>query len=133
MPRRGDFHVSENRMSDMIKASIEGVKDFAGTELSVGNVIETPSGVTVIPISRVNVGFATGGLDYGQKKLLSDKNFGGGGGTGISVTPVAFLCVGKDAEVTLHHIGAESGGIDRIISLVEHSPEIIEKIKNMMM
>lgn len=118
-------------MSDMIKASLDGVKDFASSELSVGNVIETASGVTIIPISKVNVGFATGGVDYGQKRLLSEKNFGGGGGTGISVTPIAFLSVSKNAEVNVHHIGAETGSFDRLASLIEHSPEIIEKIKNM--
>lgn len=117
-------------MGDIIKASLEGVRDFASSDLSVGGVIETPAGVTVIPISRVNVGFATGGLDYGQKKILAEKNFGGGGGTGISVTPVAFLTVNRDAEITVHHIGSEASGIDRLVTLIERSPELIEKIKN---
>ena len=118
-------------MSDMIKASLEGVRDFATSELSVGNVIETPSGVTLIPISKVNVGFATGGLDYGQKKILSEKNFGGGGGTGISVTQVAFLSVNNNAEVTVHEIGTDSSGFERLVSFIERTPDLIEKIKNL--
>ena len=123
--------MSDNKMSDMIKASLAGVKDFASSELSVGNAIETASGVTIIPISKVNVGFATGGLDYGPKKMLSDKNFGGGGGTGISVTPVALLAVDKNSEITVHHIGTEASGFDRLISLAERAPELAQKIKNM--
>ena len=117
-------------MSEMIKASLDGIRDFTSSELSVGAAIKTDSGVTVIPVSKVSVGFATGGLDYGSKKLLSDKNFGGGGGTGISVTPVAFLTVNKSAEVDLIRVGAQDAPIERLVSLIEHSPEIFEKIKS---
>lgn len=117
-------------MSDMIKASLDGIRDFAASGISVGNIIQTPSGVTVIPVSRVNVGFATGGVDYGPKKLLADKNFGGGGGTGISVTPLAFLTINKNADVSIINVDPKDAGIERLVSLIEHSPEIIEKIKN---
>ena len=117
-------------MSEMIKASLDGIRGFTSSELSVGAAIKTDSGVTVIPVSKVSVGFATGGLDYGSKKLLSDKNFGGGGGTGISVTPVAFLTVNKSAEVDLIRVGAQDAPIERLVSLIEHSPEIFEKIKS---
>ncbi len=121
--------MSENKMSEIIKASLEGIKDFASSGLAVGDAVETPSGVTVIPVSKITVGFATGGVDYGVKKLLSDKGFGGGGGTGISVTPLAFLTVQKSGEVGIIRVGKEDCGLERVISLIEHSPELIEKIK----
>jgi uncharacterized spore protein YtfJ len=78
-------------MSEIIKSSLNGIKDFTDMENAIGTPIQTPSGVTVIPVSRVSVGFATGGLDYGAKKLVGNQNFGGGGGTGVSITPIAFL------------------------------------------
>ena len=123
--------MSENRMSDIIRASLEGVKDFTGMETVIGNAINTPSGVTVIPVSKVSVGFAGGGIDYGTKKMISPQNFGGGSGTGVSITPLAFLTVSPDATVNLIHIsGNQSSTVDRVASLIEASPEIIEKIKN---
>lgn len=117
-----------SEMSDIIKASLEGIKNFADIETVIGNVINTPSGVTVIPISKMTVGFAGGGLDYGQKKM-SQQNFGSGSGTGISITPVAFLTVASDSTVNLISLNDDSGTKDRMMSLIEHSPELIERIR----
>lgn len=122
--------MSENKMSDIIRASMDGIKSFTDMETAIGNAITTPNGVTVIPVSKVSMGIATGGIDYGDKKDAPSQNFGGGGGTGLSITPVAFLTIGRDAEVNLLHINNGSTEVDRIASLVEHSPEIIEKIKS---
>ena len=118
-------------MSDIIRTSLDGIRDFTDTNTSVGAPIETASGVTVIPISRVSIGFATGGVDFNTKKLLSNGNFGGGGGTGISVTPIAFLTVNKNSDVNLIHIGEDKfKTVDKALSLIESSPEIIGKIKD---
>jgi sporulation protein YtfJ len=119
-------------MSEIIKASLDGIKNFADTETVIGNVITTPSGVTVIPISKLTVGFAGGGVDYGQKKLSHMQNFGGGSGTGISITPIAFLTVANDSSVNLISIDDGQATADRFFSLVERSPEIIERIKDIL-
>ena len=121
--------MSENKMSDIIKASMEGIKSFTDMETVIGNAITTPSGVTVIPVSKVAMGIATGGIDYGGSRGESEQNFGGGGGTGLSITPVAFLTVGRDAEVSLIHVNSSGGDVDKIVGLIERAPEIIEKIK----
>ena len=122
--------MSENKMSDIIKASMDGIKSFTDMETAIGNAIITPSGVTVIPVSKVHMGIATGGIDYADKKASALQNFGGGSGSGLSITPIAFLTVGRDAEINLIQINNSGMDIDRITSLIEHSPEIIEKIKN---
>ena len=101
--------MNENKMSDIIKTSLDGIKAVAGVESAIGAPINTPSGVTVIPVSKVSIGFATGGLDFGQKKLT----------------------IGKDADVSI--IPVSSGAPDKIdhaISLIEQSPEIIKKIRD---
>ena len=51
----------------------------------------------------------------------------------MSITPVAFIAVGKNAEVSMIPIEDSNGSnVERAISLVERSPEIIEKIKNIL-
>ena len=122
--------MSENKMSDIIKASMDGIKSFTDMETVIGNAITTPSGVTVIPVSKVAMGIATGGVDYGAGRANPSQNFGGGGGTGLSITPIAFLTVGRDAEVSIIHINSSGNEIDRIANLIERSPEIVEKIKD---
>ncbi len=123
--------MSENKMSDIIKSSLEGIRGFTDVDVGIGKAIQTPSGVTVIPISKISVGMATGGVDYGTKKFIGTQNFGGGGTTGVSVTPMAFLTVNANAEVNL--ISLQDKGesdVSKIASIIERSPEIIEKIKN---
>ena len=123
--------MSEATMSEMIKASLDGVRDFAGVDTVFGKAITTPNGVTIIPVSKVSVGFAGGGVDFPSKKLVSPQGFGGGSGTGVSITPVAFLTVASDSSINLIEIGAsKSNSMDRAIELIENSPVIIEKIKN---
>lgn len=123
--------MSENKVSEIIKTSLDGVKSFTDMNTVIGTAINTPSGVTVIPISKLSVGFAGGGVDFAAKKTLGNQNFGSGSGSGVSITPVAFLTVGRDAEVNLIHINQNvDSGLDKIASLIEHSPEIIQKIKD---
>ena len=119
-------------MSDIIKASMDGIKSFTDMETAIGNAITTPNGVTVIPVSKVSMGIATGGIDYGDRKTSSSQNFGGGGGSGLSITPLDFLTVGRDAEINLIHVNSGGADIDRIASLIERSPEIIERIKSVL-
>ena len=121
--------MSENKMSDIIKASVEGIRSFTDMDTVIGTPITTQNGVTVIPVSKVAMGIATGGVDYAGKKLSTSQNFGGGGGTGLSITPVAFLTVGKDADINLIHINDVPTDVDRITGLIERAPELIDKIR----
>ena len=87
----------------------------------------------IIPVSKVSLGFASGGLDYASKKEADKaKNFGGGGGTGVSVTPMAFLVVKPDGTVELLNMSMPDTVTNKIATvgnLIEKSPDIIEKIK----
>ncbi|MBQ8207797.1 MAG: sporulation protein YtfJ, partial [Clostridia bacterium] len=84
-------------------------------------------------ISKISMGFASGGLDYNGKEQSAarQQNFGGGGGTGLSITPVGFLTVDKNGAVDMINVGQTpaGGAIDQIGDLLERSPEIIEKLK----
>ena len=119
-------------MSDIIKASMDGIKSFTDMENVIGNAINTPSGVTVIPVSKITMGIATGGIDYGEGRSAPTQNFGGGGGSGLSITPIAFLTVGRDADVSIIHINSKESQVEKIADLIEKSPQIIEKIKGVL-
>lgn len=133
--------MAESKINDIIKVSLEKIKDIVGTETVTGAPIETASGTTIIPVSKVAVGFASGGLDYdtdkngaskdGKPSLLKSANFSGGGGTGISVSPIGFLVINKDGRVELLTLDNPNAGdsIDKLVSVIERSPEIISKIK----
>ena len=120
-------------MSEIIKASLEGIKSFADAQTVVGKLINTPSGVTVIPISKLSVGFIGGGADYGQKKITHAQNFGGGSGAGVSITPIAFLTITPDGSIDVLPINEKRNISDKLISFIDRSPEIIDKIKSIML
>ena len=132
--------MAESKINDIIKVSLEKIKDIVGTETITGTPIETASGTTIIPVSKVSVGFASGGLDYDTDKaakdakpsLLKSANFSGGGGTGISVSPIGFLVINKNGNVELLTIDNPNAGdsIDKLVSVIERSPEIISKVKS---
>lgn len=120
-------------MSEIIKASLEGIKNFADAQTVVGKPINTPSGVTVIPISKLSVGFIGGGADYGQKKITHAQNFGGGSGAGVSITPIAFLTITPDGSIDVLPVNEKRNISDKLISFIDRSPEIIDKIKSIML
>ena len=124
--------MAETKMSDIIRASLDGIKELTERETFIGDPILTPSGVTVIPVSKISIGFATGGVDYTTRKPTTHGNFGGGGGSGVSITPVAFLTVDREAAVNLVPVEDKTGtdAVLRTIDLIENSPELIKKIKN---
>jgi uncharacterized spore protein YtfJ len=55
--------MTDNRVSEIIKSSLDGIKSFTDMENVIGAAINTPSGVTVIPVSKITLGFAGGGVD----------------------------------------------------------------------
>ncbi len=124
--------MSENKISDIISTSLEKIKALADGETVIGNPISLPNGTTIIPVSKVSMGFASGGVDYsGKKAAVGAQNFGGGGGTGITVTPISFLIVSPDGGVQLMPISnpAQADTVDKVTSFIERTPDLLEKIK----
>ena len=101
----------------------------------VGDPIVTNPGTTIIPISKISVGIASGGVDYNSKQENAParpQNFGGGGGTGMSVVPVGFLVVDSNGDVEFINVGMKGkpDPVDQIADFVERTPDIIAKIKD---
>ncbi len=125
---------NENKLQEVISATLSQVKNLIDADTVIGSPISTASGTTIIPISKVAVGYATGGIDFNDKNATSTakaQNFGAGGGTGISIQPVGFLCVDADGRVEMVNIGLKNptDPIEQISDILDRSPEIIAKIK----
>lgn len=132
-----------NKLGEMTKSSLESIRSMLDANTIIGDPIETASGTCIIPISKISVGYASGGLDYAKKDAPvvngkpSNNNFGGGGGTGLTVTPVAFLIVSADGNVNILNVNAPAAAspaapvdtVSQVIGFMERSPELIERIK----
>ena len=125
--------MNESKIGDIIRASVENIKSTFDANTVIGEPISTANGTVIIPVSKLSVGFVSGGIDYTGKNPNPKGNFGGGGGTGVSVTPVAFLTVYPDGTVSLLNINdqpKETDPVVQIIGEIERSPELITKLKN---
>ncbi len=125
---------SENKLQEVVQATLAQIRNMIDADTVIGTPVETASGTTIIPISKVAMGFATGGLDFNDKNGGAEgkpQNFGAGGGTGITVQPIGMLCVNRDGDVELINIGVKnpSDPMEQLSDIIDRSPEIIAKIK----
>ncbi len=126
----------QNKISGIIKTSLESIRTVVDANTIIGDPIVTPSGVTILPVSKVSVGFASGGFDYLGKNAAStskDKgnNFGGGGGSGLTVEPVAFLVISADGNVNLMPISVPTSTKSDVAAILDSAPSLIDKIKSL--
>ncbi len=111
---------------NMLENAIAKIREMVDVNSVIGDPITTVDGVTIIPVSKVSVGFAGGGSDFVSKNMNKQENpFGGGAGGGVKVTPVAFLIV-KDGNVRMLPVATPANTTaDR---LVEQIPDTLDKI-----
>lgn len=122
----------KNKISELIKEALGSVREFLDANTVTGTPIETASGTVIIPISKISMGFAGGGNDYASKNATPKQknNFGGGGGTGVSVVPIGFLVVDSEGKVEMININNPGNDVGSSIeSIVEKLPSIIGKLK----
>ena len=125
-----------NKLGDITKTALESIRSMLDANTIIGEPIKTASGTEIIPISKISVGYASGGVDYANKDTRASNNFGGGGGTGITVSPVAFLVVNADGNVNVLNIENPTSAapapdtISQVVGFIERSPELIERLKN---
>lgn len=114
--------MKEQSASGILGTTIEKIRDLVDVSTIIGDPMYLEGGMTIIPVSKVTYGFASGGSDFPSK--TNAQLFGGGGGAGVTITPVAFL-IGSDGEVTLKHITAYDNAAERVVNLV---PEMFDKV-----
>ena len=118
--------MAEKSAGAILTSTIDKIRDLVDTSTIIGEPIYAEGGTTIIPVSKVTYGFASGGADFPSK---SNKDlFGGGGGAGVTITPVAFLVI-NNGDVTLKHITAYDNAAERVVNLV---PEMFDKVTGLM-
>ena len=115
--------MKDQSASVILATAIDKIKDMVDCQTIIGDPIDAGDGIKVIPISKVTYGFASGGSDFPTK--TSKELFGGGGGAGVTIQPVAFLVI-NNGEVSVKYIceGSESSA-ERIIGMV---PDLVNKV-----
>lgn len=116
--------MKDQSAAGILATTIEKVRQLVDVSTIVGEPIALSDEITVIPVSKVTYGFASGGSDFPSKN--NTQLFGGGGGAGVTINPVAFLVL-KNGEVTLKHITSNDNAAERFVNMV---PEVIDKVSD---
>ena len=116
------------KLPNMLESTIAKLREMVDVNSVVGSPITTPDGVTIIPISKISVGFGGGGSDFASKNAEpGEMPFGGGACGGVKVIPVAFLIV-KDGNVRILPLSEPaSTTADRVVDMV---PDVLDRVSD---
>ena len=116
----------QHPIDDLMSTTMQKLREIADVNTIVGKPIQAGN-VTIIPISRLTVGFASGGSDFVSKnqKPEADNSFGGGSGAGRNLSPVAFLIVKGDTVKLMPVAPPAATTVDRVVEMV---PEVVDKV-----
>ena len=130
--------MAEHPIEGLMHTAMNSIKDMIDVDTIIGEPIQAPNNIVVIPISKVSFGFAAGGSEF-KGETVNEYNrrekdeqiqyrlpFGGGAGAGVSLSPVAFLVV-QGNMVKLLPVN-HSTSLDK---LLDYIPDLFEKVKNM--
>ncbi|MBR4123200.1 MAG: sporulation protein YtfJ [Clostridia bacterium] len=116
--------MSENNIKGILDVTMEKLRGMINADIITGAPVVV-DGITLIPVSRVSYGLATGGSDFPSK--TGKELFGGGGGAGVTVVPVAFVTI-KDGNVKMLPIYNDLTTVEKAISM---APELVDKAKEL--
>lgn len=117
--------MSEHPIEGLMDVTLEKIKSMVDSNTIIGNPINMPDGTLILPVSKVSFGFASGGSDFPSK--TSKQLFGGGGGAGVSISPIAFLVV-RGNSVRMLQLADTSNSVDRAIGMM---PEMVDKVADL--
>ena len=117
----------KHQISDLMGVTMEKIRDMVDVQTIIGDPITVSDQVTIIPVSKVSYGFASGGSDLPGKVNIPKDLFGGGAGAGVSIQPVAFLVVQEDGVRLLQM----DEGSDALSSAIRSEPEVVDRISSL--
>jgi sporulation protein YtfJ len=122
--------MDKHPIGDLMETTMQKIREMIDVNTIIGSPIVTAEGMTLIPISKVSFGFASGGSDFQTKhqQATNNSSFGRGSGAGVNIVPVAFLVVRGTSVKLLNITPPASSTVDRIIEMV---PEVIDKVNEL--
>ena len=116
--------MAEHPIQGLMNITMEKIHQMVDSNTIIGKPITTDDGTTILPVSKVSFGFASGGTDFDGKNAANKDLFGGGSGAGVNIQPVAFLVI-KDGCVRTIQLTDGSNSVDRALTML---PELVDKL-----
>ena len=116
--------MDKTQIGEILDVTMCKIRDMVDVNTVVGDPITTPDGVTLIPVSKVSFGFASGGSEHPVKEK---SGFAGGSGAGIKIDPIGFLVIREGNVRMLNITPPASTTIDRLVEMI---PDVIDKVED---
>lgn len=116
--------MENTNVGNLMDVTMSKMKSMVDANTIVGEPIQTPDGITIIPVSKVSYAFASGGSDFQAKDKPA---FGGGNGAGVKIEPIGFLVVKEGSIRMINITPPASTTLDRVI---EKAPELMDTIED---
>ncbi len=113
---------NEHPVQETLRVTMDEIRGMVDANTIIGRPIQCSNDTTVIPISKVSFGFASGGSDLPTK--VAKDMFGGGGGAGVSISPIAFLVIMPN-DVKLLQLSVNASTPNAIVNMV---PDVMDKV-----
>ncbi|MBE6719984.1 MAG: sporulation protein YtfJ [Ruminococcaceae bacterium] len=117
--------MKETPVNRIMESTLEKMREMVDTSTIIGEPMVTGD-TTLIPVSKVSYGFTSGGTDLPSKQ--NKELFGGAGGGGISITPVAFIVI-QGGKCRMMQINNYTSSADRAIAMI---PELLDKLTELL-
>lgn len=114
--------MAEHPIENLMMTTMTSLENMIDVNTIVGDIVTTPDGTVIIPVSKVSFGFAAGGSEFAAHREEDKLPFGGGSGAGVNIAPMAFLVV-KENNVRLLTLDGTTP-IDKLIELI---PDALNK------
>ncbi|MBP5661643.1 MAG: GerW family sporulation protein [Clostridia bacterium] len=119
--------MEKHPIENIMTSTMDSLNRMIDVDKVIGHAVISPSGATILPVSQVSFGFASGGGEYEFPQSKKEGfPFAGGAGAGVSVKPSGFLVISGDVIRFLPI--QKNTGYDKLIDLV---PQVLEQIKSM--
>ncbi len=122
-----------SKIPEVIQTTMSKIRDMVDANTVVGSPMTVADGVTLVPISKITLGVASGGADLAAKQQKPEGTFSGGAGCGVKVIPVAMVIIQGDRvrvlpidepakSATERAMEQLPGLVDKLIELVNGTP-----------
>lgn len=126
--------MSEHPIEGLMKTTMNSLKEMVDVNTIIGNPVQSPDGLVIIPVSKISFGFASGGTEFDKNKRKDDLDtngfpFGGGSGAGVSVQPVGFIIAGNN-QIKLLTVDEGNTALSNLFDFMNKIADSIQKSIN---
>ena len=105
------FLEKNENIKNLLDGAMDKIKTIVDSSTVIGEKVVTEDGTTIIPISKVTVGYVVGGGEYADlsaRRVANNYPMAGGSSGGMSLTPVGFLVLLSGGEVKFVNVENKS-------------------------